>query len=258
MKANFFKSKSVLITGGLGYLGKAICSELASNGCEVFLLDKLDDKDEFAKKISGKYNVNVTCIKEDLSDKRCFLRIKNFFLKKKLDFIVNNAAFYDSVPGWDVTFDKEGYDAWISVLQINLMAPFFICQSLEEIIKKSEFPSIVNVSSIYGIVAPDKKLYDETDMTNPAVYGASKSALIQLTKWLSSYMAPEIRVNSISPGGIERGQEKIFKDKYINKTLLGRMANEDDISSTIKFLLSPESKYITGQNIIVDGGFTVV
>ena len=106
--------------------------------------------------------------------------------------------------------------------------------------------------------APDWNLYEGTSMNNPAAYGASKAGLIQLTRWLSSQLAPQVRVNSISPGGIFRNQEKEFVKRYESKTPLGRMATEDDLKGAIAYLASDLSKYVTGQNLSVDGGWGVI
>lgn len=259
MENNFFQKKTILITGGLGFLGKSLASRFASKGSNIVLIDKVLDEGNFLEELSDKYGVEINLLHQDFLEKDSFKEIKNYFTKnsKGLDFIVNNAAFYDSIPGWGVNFEEETYEAWLAVLKVNLLTPFFLTQTMQDTLKKSSCPAIVNVSSIYGLIAPDRNLYEGTEMTNPAVYAASKGGLIQLTKWLSSYLSPEIRVNSVSPGGIERGQNELFKERYEKKTLLGKMAIEEDISGVIEFLLSSDSSYMTGQNLIVDAGYTV-
>ena len=112
------------------------------------------------------------------------------------------------------------------------------------------------MSSIYGLVGPDHSLYEGTEMTNPAAYGASKGGLQSITTWLSTVLAPDVRVNTVTPGGVERGQNPTFLARYESKTPLGRMATEADVADAIVYLLSPESKYITGHNLVVDGGWT--
>ena len=130
-------------------------------------------------------------------------------------------------------------------------------QKLEPLLNGSKGANIINVGSIYGIYAPDFSLYEGTNMGNPAAYGVSKAGLNQLTKWLSTSMAPNIRVNSISPGGISRDQPKKFVTKYIQKTPLKRMANEVDFLGVMAYLSSDMSEYVTGQVIQVDGGWGV-
>ena len=127
-------------------------------------------------------------------------------------------------------------------------------QGLENLIK-SGHATIINISSIYGVFRPNWKLYQGTNMGNSSAYAAAKGGLIQLTKWLSSTLAPNIRVNCISPGGIIRNQPKKFIEAYKKNTLLNRMATEDDFMGAISYLASDASSYVTGQNIIVDGGW---
>ena len=121
--------------------------------------------------------------------------------------------------------------------------------------KKSKNATIINVSSIYGVYSPDLEIYQGTKLGNSAAYAAAKAGLIQLTKWLSKALAPRIRVNCISPGGIFRDQPKKFVKAYIKKTSIKRMAKEDDLMGVFAFLASDASAYVTGQNIIVDGGW---
>ena len=256
-----FKGKVALITGGYGHIGKEIVNLIASKACNVYVLDKpTEGLKEFTEEITRQHNVNCIPLTLDLTDKSCFEKIKLIISKdnQKLDFLVNNAAFYDKMPGWGVSFEKEGYDAWIKVMQVNLLAPFFLAQSLSPLIQKSKNGSIVNISSIYGIIGPDWSLYEDTVMTNEAAYTASKGGLIALTRWLASSLAPNIRVNSITPGGVARGQDSKFVSKYISKIPLRRMAIENDVANTIYFLLSQNSSYMTGQNLVIDGGYSII
>ena len=132
---------------------------------------------------------------------------------------------------------------------------FHLCQGLLSILERSQNPSIVNVSSIYGLYGPDWRIYAETSMGNPAAYATSKGGLIQFTRWLSTTIAPKIRVNCVAPGGIQNNQPKTFIQEYINRVPLKRMASPDDVANTILFLASDLSNYITGQVISVDGGW---
>ena len=124
-------------------------------------------------------------------------------------------------------------------------------------LKAAEGASIINIASIYGMYGPDWRLYEGTSMGNPAAYGASKGGLIQLTRWLATTIAPSVRVNAISPGGVFRNQPEAFVQRYEAKTPLGRMATEDDFIGIIAFLASDLSKYVTGQNHLVDGGWGI-
>lgn len=149
-------------------------------------------------------------------------------------------------------------DTWRRAIEVNLTAVFHLCQGLAPLLRNSEGGSIINIGSIYGSLAPDWGLYAGTEMGNPAAYGVSKAGLMQLTRWLSSTLAPDIRVNAISPGGIYRNQPQEFVDRYEKKTPLKRMATEDDIRGAVALLSSDLSCYITGQVLCIDGGFGII
>jgi NAD(P)-dependent dehydrogenase (short-subunit alcohol dehydrogenase family) len=117
--------------------------------------------------------------------------------------------------------------------------------------------AIVNIGSTYGVVAPDWGLYEGTEIGSPAAYSVSKAGLIHLTKWLATTLAPAIRVNCVSPGGISRNQPEAFVRRYSSRTPLGKMGTENDVASAACFLASPQASYITGQNLVVDGGYTL-
>ena len=144
------------------------------------------------------------------------------------------------------------------VLDVNLVAPFILSKYLSKLMSKTKDPNIINVSSIYSNLAPDFRIYNNTPMGNSAAYSSSKSGLNQLTRWLASNLAPKIRVNSISPGGIKKFQRNIFIKKYKSKVLLNKMAKEEDIVGPILFLASDIASYITGENLTVDGGYSSI
>ena len=123
---------------------------------------------------------------------------------------------------------------------------------------KSSDPSIVNISSIYSVIGPDKEIYKGTSFFNPASYSASKGGLNSLTRWLAGSLNKKIRVNSISLGGVLRKQSKIFINRYSKKTIMRRMAKNQDLVGPVLFFISKESSYITGQNLLVDGGYSII
>ena len=254
------KNTVALITGGAGHIGSATAVKLALNKTSIVIIDKnVEASLTLIAKLKSEYQVEASYLNYDLEDKNSFEYIKEDIASTygKLDFIVNNAAFYDDAPGWGVPFEQESYEAWERVVKVNLLAPFFLVQSLTSLLHKSDFASIVNISSIYGMSGPNHALYEGTDMTNPAAYAASKGGLTQLSKWLSTVLAPNIRVNTVTPGGIKRGQNERFIKRYEKLTPLNRMASDEDIAGAVAFLLSQDAGYITGQNIVVDGGWTV-
>lgn len=255
------QNKVALITGGLGNIGRELISVLSEKNINIFIIDKDINETsakQFIDNIKNKNNISIDMLDVNLLNEESFGKIFSEFSKKysKLDYLVNLAAFYDDCPGWGVDFEEEGYEAWLKVLKVNLMAPFFLVQKLKSLLLESKEASIVNVSSMYGVTAPDHRLYDGTDMTNPCAYSASKAGMNQVTQWLSTVLAPNIRVNTVSPGGIERGQPDKFIKKYNSKTPLGRMCTNKEVADAITFFLLGKSSYITGQNLIVDGGWT--
>ena len=249
----------LLITGGAGHIGRATCEAMAPHECDIVVVDKNKQAaDDFSRELQQSFGVKTLALGADLQNKESFAEIADAVSREfgRLDYLVNNAAFYDDMPGWGVPYEEEGYDAWQAVMQVNLLAPFFLIQSMTPLLRKSSVASVVNISSIYGMVGPDFSLYEGTEMTNPAAYAASKGGLNQITSWLSTVLAPDIRVNTVTPGGVERGQNDQFLQRYNKKTPLGRMATEEDIAGAIEFLLLPASRYITGHNLVVDGGWT--
>jgi len=253
------KDSVALVTGGAGHIGGETCRRLAERGCHVAILDKnADAARAFAAKLHAASGIRAEVIMADLMDEACFAAVREQVQATfgRLDFLVNTAAFYDDAPGWGVPFEQESYEAWIKVLRVNTLAPFFLAQALWPLLKASQSGAIVNVSSIYGLVGPDHRIYEGTDMTMPAAYAASKGGLQQVTAWLTTVMAPHVRVNTVTPGGVARGQDAGFVQRYHQRTPLGRMATEGDVAGAIVYLLSPEASYITGHNLVVDGGWT--
>jgi len=255
--------RTSLVTGASGNLGIAICHTLAELGSSLIIVDKDPaEVSELASSLSKKWKVKTEGIACDLELPHERLNLVNKVLTnyKSLNCLVNNAAFVgtDKIDGWNINFENQSSTTFGRALEVNLIAAFDLSKSFAKILNKSEGGVIINIASIYGISAPDWELYKGTDMSNPAAYGASKAGLIQLTKWLASTMAPNIRVNSISPGGIFRDQPKEFIERYVSKTPLKRMATEGDIQGAIAYLASDMSKYVTGQNLVIDGGWGII
>jgi NAD(P)-dependent dehydrogenase (short-subunit alcohol dehydrogenase family) len=247
------------ITGGAGYIGRAIARKLASRGILLAILDKSVEAGRvFAAELEAEFPGGHRFIEADLMQPESFTTIRDAITREfdRLDYLVNNAAFYDDAPGWGVPFAQEGYEAWLKVMRVNLLAPFFLAQALHPLLEQSNDASIVNIGTMYSAVGPDWGLYEGTDMTNPAAYSASKGGLLSTTRWLATALAPKVRVNMVSPGGIERGQNAEFQRRYYQRTPLGRMGTENDITGMVSLLLSPEGAYITGQHMLIDGGWT--
>lgn len=251
-----------VVTGAAGNLGRVFSETLADLGADLILVD-IDGKvlNILSRKLKETYNISVTSIECDLEqekDRKSLIdTVKKY--KDSLDILINNAAFVGAsdLEGWSVPFEQQSMATWGRALEVNLTASFHLCQGLSPLLSNSASGSIINISSIYGCYGPDWRLYDGTSMSNPAAYAASKGSMIQLSRWLATTLAPKVRVNTISPGGIKRGQPESFINKYEQRTPMGRMATEEDFRGVIAFLASDASGYITGQNIMVDGGWGV-
>lgn len=251
-----------IITGGAGHLGKVMADTLAEAGANIVIVD-IDAKkiDAVCKAIKAKWQVHTLGIAADLEnpEERCTLVQKTIDSMGRLDILINNAAFVGTskLTGWGVPFAEQETETWRRALEVNLTAVFDLTQKAVPFLKSNGNGRIINIASIYGIVGPDPRLYTDLPMFNPAAYAASKGGIVQFTKWCSTILAPDIRVNAITPGGIFRNQDPVFLERYENRTPLKRMAKEEDFIGATIFLASDLSRYITGQNIIVDGGFSV-
>ena len=255
------KGRRALITGAVGGIGQEIALTIAELGGDLVLVDLPgSDYNPLKQKILENWDIDIECVSCDLESKKSRETfIKNLSRSKnRLDILINNAAFVgdSNLDGWIDNFNLQSIDTWNRALEVNLTAVFHLSQGFLPLLKRSGNGSIVNIASIYGVVAPDYSLYKDLDMGNPAAYSVSKGGLIQLTKWLSKTISPEIRVNTISPGGVWRNQSSKFIKRYESKTSLGRMATEEDFKGAIAYLATDLSVYVTGQNLIVDGGWT--
>ena len=251
-----------LITGGAGCIGSAMAEALAELGASVIILDVDGGRiTTVTQRIADDYGVLTYGLDIDLENsdavKTVPEQIKNS--AGSLDILINNAAFggTSNLDGWVVPFEEQSVETWRRALEVNLTACFELTQACIPLLRCSSHASVINIASIYGMLGPDMSLYEGTEMGNPAAYAASKGGLIQLTRWLATTLAPEIRVNAISPGGLERGQPEAFQKRYVRRTPMRRMGCEEDFKGVTAFLASDLSAYVTGQNLFVDGGWSV-
>ncbi|HMT42396.1 MAG TPA: SDR family oxidoreductase [Sphingorhabdus sp.] len=247
-----------IITGGSGHLGRAMASALIELECTVLLVDRNQERlNECAIQLRmAPSNCFAVDLEQDSERTRLASAIASRF--KHIDILINNAAFVgdSGLSGWAATFLGQSVETWRRALEVNLTAPFHLIQLLHPLLVQSGNASIINIGSIYGMLGPDWSLYEGTPMANPAAYAASKGGLIQLTRWLSTSLAPAIRVNSISPGGIGRAQPDAFVEKYVARTPLKRMGREEDFLGIVAYLASDASAWVTGQNFAIDGGWS--
>ena len=242
------KNNYCLVTGCNGHIGYAITKKLKKLGAKVIGVDIFENKN----------SANLFhFIKMDLTNKKEINKLIILLNKKlkKIDILINNAAYVRTSEIAKINNKKYFYNE--QYIKLNLNNTIYLTNSLIPLLNKSKSASIINICSIYSSLAYDYSLYNDTKMKTPLAYGVSKAGLMHYTKMLSTAVAPKIRVNSISPGGIFRNQPKKFVKKYLIKTPLSRMGHEDDVANATIFLSSNLSSYITGHNLVVDGGYSI-
>lgn len=253
--------RRAVVTGASGHLGRIMAQALAEMGCALCLVDRQGEAlEQVASQMRTHFAVDVSSHGCDLESEveRSALITTLDETYESIHVLVNNAAFVgdSAITGWAVDFAKQSVESWRRAIEVNATAPFHLSQGLLRKLSASQTGAIVNIGSIYGVVGPDWQLYEGLAMANPAAYALSKGGLTQFTRWLATTCAPHVRVNMISPGGIHRGQDQAFVDRYVARTPMRRMASEDDFIGAVAYLASDMSRYVTGQNLIVDGGWT--
>lgn len=253
----FGPTKTAIVTGAFGHIGSSICSALIDDGFFVYGIDLPSVCDQTLQSRHFHQPEQLSIFPLNLQDTSSVEAIANSLPSDLVvDLLVNNAAYYGDDPGFDADFLHETPTAWLSVLKVNLIAPFFLTQKLYPYLCRSTSPAIINIGSMYTRIGPNPSLYQGTSMNNPCSYSSSKAALYGMTQWLSTMLAPHIRVNQISPGGLYRNQPEVFSKRYLDRTPLHSFCTEDDVAQMVLFLASSRSRHVTGQNIFVDGGFT--
>lgn len=260
------KGRVGLITGGAGKMGRQFAATLARAGATVIVSDLDPARCEEAACETGTASViPMAC---DVSDRgqvrELFSRIRRDY--KRLDFFVSNVM--GKPEGYYAPLEEYSEETWEKVLGVNLSGTFYSCQEALPLLRDSKSPSIVITSSIYGTVGPDQRIYESCDprsnpyggkdrLNTPAAYSASKGGLVALSRHLATQFGAEgIRVNTLTPGGVYDGQEAAFHEAYTSRVPLGRMADWSDYNGAVLFLVSDASRYMTGTNLILDGGWS--
>jgi NAD(P)-dependent dehydrogenase (short-subunit alcohol dehydrogenase family) len=259
--------KVAVVTGACGLLGRQHCEALASAGAIVVAAD-LDEK--AAGGVAARLGKGHLGIGLDVTSKEALQAAKKRIVEAygHIDVLVNNAAINDMfenplLAGQQSMFENYPLELWDRSWKVNVSGVFLCSQVLGGVMAEQRSGSIINIASTYGVVAPDQSIYrneagEQTFFKSPA-YPVTKSAVIGFTKFLAAYWGNKgVRVNALSPGGVENSQDEFFKNNYSRKTLLGRMAAPADYKGAIVFLASDASAYMTGANLVVDGGWTAI
>ena len=245
------RKKVVVVIGGAGLIGSEIVKGLSDFGAKVYVADT---NEKAARKTKAK---GVKFIYLDITSEDSISKALNevYNKAKKIDVLINCA--YPRTGDWGLKLEDVPFDSWKDNVN-NHLGGYFLCSKVvADLMKKKAKGVIINFASIYGVVAPDFSIYKGSKMTMPVAYSVIKGGVIAFTKYMATYYSKyNIRANVISPGGVFNGQDSAFVKKYAMKTPLNRMADPKDIVGAAIFLSSDASSYITGQNLIVDGGWS--
>lgn len=247
--------KTALVTGGAGYLGIAMCESLLELGATVIIASrKIESNSEKVEKLINEYSTDkVKIMQVDLMVKESIIELVSKI--DRLDILVNNAW-----SGKKNSFETIDDIDWEYDIDMSLNSVFRLIKASIDKLKESS-GVILNITSMYGHLAPDYRMYNEDEYVNPPSYGAAKAGVIQFTKYLASFLSPYgIRVNALSPGSFPHEatkRDKVFIDRLSAKNPLNRVGEPEDLKGIVAYLCSDASNYMTGQNICVDGGWGV-
>ena len=251
-------NKTIIVTGACGLLGREICKALAELHARIVLADiDIMAAEKLEEELRDVYGASVTAFPLDISSEDSVNKLVDELSKQTIsvDGLVNNA--YPRNEAYGTIFENITMDSWRENIDMHLNGYFNVSQKIARIMMQQRQGNIVNIASIYGMLGPDFSIYEGTTMTMPAEYAAIKGAIINFTRYLATYLASyNIRVNCLSPGGIFNEQPASFVEKYKQRTPMGRMGNPEDIAGGVLFLLSNLSSYVTGQNLVIDGGWS--
>lgn len=261
------KNKTAIVTGAVGILGKEFCTALACYGADVAVVDiNGNEALDFSDLLRKKYGIRSIGIQCDVSQPESVNEMVEQTIAELGDIHIlhNNAAGKSAdLVGFFQPFEQYSLQMWQEIMSVNINGMFLVAQAVgKKMVSQGCGGSIIQTSSIYGTLAPDNRIYENAyylgcNINTPAVYAVSKAAVVSLTKYLATYWADKkIRVNCISPGGVESGQNQSFIENYSKRVPMNRMANRDEMVGALIYLASDASSYITGQNIMIDGGLS--
>ena len=262
-----FNNKTAVVTGALGLLGKKHCEALAEAGANVVVADLDGEAAGTFADYLGEQHLGLGL---DVTDKSSVQEAAEQIIQRfgRVDILVNNAAINDRFENPAMAkelsaFENYPLDAFQLSIDVNITGVFLCSQVFGSLMAAQGSGSIINIASTYGMVGPDQAIYcdDDGEQTfyKSAAYPVTKGAVLNFTRFLAAYWGRKgVRVNTLSPGGVEHHQEQFFVRNYSAKTLLGRMATAEDYQGALVFLASEASKYMTGANLVVDGGWTAI
>lgn len=261
------RDKISIVTGALGLIGRKHCEALADAGSIVIVADTDEEK---AIEFAGSLGRDHLGVHLDVTQESSVRNLKRIVLEQygELDVLVNNAAINDMFENPAMAKEQSAFEnyplaAFQKSIDVNITGVFLCSQILGQIMAKQESGSIINIASTYGMVGPDQSIYrdefGEQTFYKSAAYPVTKGAVINFTRFLAAYWGHKgVRVNTLSPGGVSNNQDDFFIQNYAAKTLLGRMATSSDYQGALIFLASDASLYMTGANLVVDGGWTAI
>ena len=262
------ENRVVIITGGLGQLGRQFTVSLLECGAKVAIFDLVaGEKDAMQSLPAGIHDAEFCALPVDVTKRESIEKgLAQVKAKWGVPHALVNAAALDSPPHAPASengpFENYPESSWDRVLDVNLKGVFLCCQVAGGEMANAGRGSIINVGSIYGLVSPDQRVYeyrhgDDGAFFKPVAYSASKSGLINLTRYLATYWAERnVRVNMLTLGGVFNNQDTEFLNQYCARVPMGRMAREDEYNGAVVFLISDASAYMTGSNLVMDGGWT--
>lgn len=259
--------KAAIVTGGAGLLGKQFSLTLAQAGAGVIVADLLAERAEEVAHSIREAGFEARAVAVDVTDPNSVEAMVNAAEKHygRLDAIVNSAAMdpkfdADNAGKHANNFEDYPVELFREALDVNLTGMFLCSQKAAKVMVKQQKGSIINICSTYGLVGPDQRLYEREGQPRqykPVFYTVTKSGVLGLTKYLATYYAgTQIRSNALTPGGVYNAHDEIFTERYSARTVLGRMADQDEMNGAVLFLASDASTYMTGANVVVDGGWT--
>ena len=256
--------KVAILTGSAGRIGQRFAHVLSDAGADVVLVDIEEKSNKKLKsELETKFHTNPSSFKIDITKKQDVKKLNKKILSKykKIDILINNAH---SIPRTnskrDAPFEDYPLELWDDAISSNLRGIFLCSQEFGKTMIKQKKGVIINISSIYGMVGADQRIYGKSRLNSPAFYSATKGATVNLTRYLAAYWHQKnIRVNTLTLGGVfdsNLHKDKNFVKNYSNKTMIGRMGKKEDFDGGLLFLASDASEYVTGSNVVVDGGWT--